>query len=86
MEKKRIMLIVPMLHQGGYERICARTAKLLNDEYQVYLVIFSSKDKFYDVSGINLIDLDLGAVSGKIGKIVNVIKRVKRVKKLKKDL
>lgn len=85
-EKKRIMLIVPMLHQGGYERMCALTAKLLNDRHEVYLVIFNSKDKFYDVSGVELIDLDLGAVKGKIGKLINIVKRVKSLKKLKKQL
>lgn len=84
--KKKIMLIVPMLHQGGFERICAFTAKLLNDSYEVYLVIFSSQDMIYDVSGINLIDLNLGAVEGKIGKIKNLLKRIRRLKKIKKEL
>lgn len=84
--KKRIMLIVPMLHQGGFERICALTAKLLNEVCEVHLVIFSSEDMIYDVSGIHVIDLQLGAVPGKIGKIKNVIKRIQRLKKLKKEL
>ena len=84
--KKRIMLIVPMLHQGGFERICALTAKLLNDTYEVHLVIFSSEDMIYDVSGIHLIDLQLGAVPGKIGKLKNIIKRIQHLKKLKREL
>lgn len=84
--RKRIMLIVPMLHQGGFERICAMTAKLLNETCEVHLVIFSLKDMIYDVSGIHVIDLQLGAVPGKIGKLVNIFKRVQRLKKLKKEL
>lgn len=28
-KKKRVMLIVPMLHQGGFERVCVATARLL---------------------------------------------------------
>ena len=84
--KKRIMLIVPMLHQGGFERICALTAKLLNDRCEVHLVIFSSEDMIYDVSGIHLIDLQLGAVPGKIGKLKNIVKRIYRLKKLKREL
>ena len=52
--KKKIMLIVPMLHQGGFERICALTAKLLKDRQEVYLVIFSAEDMIYDVTGVNL--------------------------------
>lgn len=84
--RKKIMLLVPMLHQGGFERICALTAKLLKDTHEVYLVIFSDKDKIYDVTGVKLMNLDLGAVEGKIGKVFNLGKRVRRLKKLKREL
>lgn len=84
-DKKRIMLIVPMLDQGGLERVCAATAQLLKTEYEVHLVVFNATGMIYDVSGIDVIDLKLGAVDGKIGKIVNVFKRVRHVKKLKKQ-
>lgn len=85
-DKKRIMLIVPMLHQGGFERICALTAKLLKDRYKIYLVVFTTKDMFYDVSGIEVIDLNMGAVDSRIGKVLNVFKRVNKLKKLKMEL
>lgn len=84
--RKKIMLLVPMLHQGGFERICALTAKLLKDTHEVYLVIFSDKDKIYDVTGVKLMNLDLEAVEGKIGKVFNLGKRVRRLKKLKREL
>lgn len=84
--KKRIMLIVPMLHQGGFERICVLTARLLSQNYEVHIVIFSSEDMFYDVSGLHVIDLKLGVVPGKLAKLQNVFKRVNRLKKLKKEL
>lgn len=84
--KKKIMLIVPMLHQGGFERICALTGKLLKDRQEVYLVIFSDKDMIYDVTGVNLINLNLGAVDSKVGKILNVVKRVGQLKKWKRKL
>lgn len=80
------MLIVPMLDQGGLERVCAATAQLLKKEYDVRLVVFNTAGMIYDVSGIDLIDLKLGAVNGRLGKIINVLKRVKRVRKLKKEL
>lgn len=83
---KKVMLLVPMLHQGGFERICALTAKLLKDRHEVYLVIFSDKDKIYDVTGVNVINLDLGAVDGKLGKAMNLWKRVRRLKQLKREL
>lgn len=84
--KKRIMLITPMLHQGGFERICVLTARLLNNLYDVYLITFTTKDIFYDVSGLHLIDLNLGAVEGRAGKIINICKRVRRLKRLKREL
>lgn len=85
-EKKRILLIVPMLDQGGLERVCATTAQLLKTEYDVHLVVFNTEGMIYDVSGVDLIDLQLGAVPGKIGKLLNVLRRVQRVKRLKKRL
>ena len=80
------MLIVPMLDQGGLERVCALTAQLLKTAYDVHLVVFNTEGMIYDVSGVHLIDLQLGAVPGKFGKLLNVLKRVKRVKQLKKEL
>lgn len=85
-EKKRIMLIVPMLDQGGLERVCALTAQLLKTTYEVHLVVFNTEGMIYDVSGVHMIDLHLGAVPGKVSKVLNVCKRVKRVKRLKKEL
>lgn len=84
--KKRIMLIVPMLDQGGLERVCAMTARILNKEYIVRLVVFNTEGMVYDVSGVDMTNLGLGAVDGRIGKIINVLKRVRRVRKLKKQM
>lgn len=86
MKKKRIMLIVPMLDQGGLERVCALTAQLLKTAYDVYLVVFNTEGMIYDVSGVKLIDLGLGAVPGKLGKLLNVYKRAQRIAKLQKEL
>ncbi len=86
MDKKRIMLIVPMLDQGGLERVCAATAQLLKSEYAVHLVVFNGTGMIYDVSGVDLTDLHLGAADGRVGKVCNVFRRVRRVRKLKKQL
>ncbi len=86
MRRKKILLITPMLHQGGFERICAMTARLLDDWYEVHIAVFTKKDLFYDVTGIDLTDLELPAKSGKINKIVNIIKRTVRLRALKKRL
>ncbi len=86
MRKKKIMLIVPMLHQGGFERVCVTTARLLEPYYDVTIVIFSAKDISYDIHGLQVMDLHMGSVEGKLGKICNVLRRSRRVSRLKKEL
>lgn len=86
MRRRKMLLITPMLHQGGFERICAMTAKLLREVYEVHIVVFTKADMFYDVSGIDVIDLNLPAKAGKINKIVNIIKRTLRLRAIKKKL
>lgn len=80
------MLIVPLLDQGGLERVCALTANLLSEIFEVHLVVFNTAGMIYDVSGVDLIDLKLGAVSGRIGKVFNLLRRAMRLSKLQKDL
>ena len=80
------MLITPMLHQGGFERICVLTARLLQEMYDVYLVVFTTEELFYDVEGLRLIDLRLGAVGGSVGKLANICRRACRLRKLKREL
>lgn len=82
--KKRIMLVVPMLDQGGLERVCALTGQLLKETYEVHLVVFNGEGMIYDVSGVQLTDLKLGAVSNPLGKLWRIYQRTKAVKKLKK--
>ena len=86
MDKKKIMLIVPMLHQGGFERVCVATARLLEPYYDVTIVMFDSKDIAYDITGLKVIDLHLGVKDSIVGKIMNVAKRSLAVKKLKRSL
>ena len=40
--KKNVMLLVPLLDQGGLERICAMTANLLKEKCSLTLVVFST--------------------------------------------
>ncbi|MBP3274954.1 MAG: glycosyltransferase [Butyrivibrio sp.] len=85
-KKKNLMLMVPMLHQGGFERVCIKTARLMQEYYNVYILIFSSKDINYDVSGLDVIDIDVPSQKGLINKVLNVFKRVLKTRKIKKDL
>jgi glycosyltransferase involved in cell wall biosynthesis len=75
-----------MLHQGGFERVCADTVKLLKDKYEIHLVVFNSQDMIYDVSGVDFIDIKLGALDGKLQKLLQVFRRVVKITSLQKKL
>ena len=85
-KKKNLMLMVPMLHQGGFERVCITTARLMQDFYNVHILIFSSKDINYDITGLDVIDIDVPAKKGIVNKVFNIVKRIRKVRKIKKDL
>ena len=84
-KKKNLMLMVPMLHQGGFERVCIKTARLMQEYYNVSILIFSSKDINFDVSGLEVIDIDVPAQKGLVNKVINVLKRTGKVRRIKKE-
>lgn len=81
---KKLLLIAPSLHQGGLEKVCAATARLLQPYFDVRIAIFDSRNIAYDIKGIPVADLRLPSRPGKIGKVINVIKRGLKLKVLKK--
>ena len=85
-KRKKIMLISPMLHQGGFERICVMTARLLQKEYDVVIAVFSLEDVAYDISGLQVIDLKLKARKGKLNKGINVFRRSRKLTRLQREL
>ena len=86
MSKRKLMLISPMLHQGGFERVCVTTARLLQPYFDVTIVIFDSANIAYDVEGLSIIDIQMGVRKGKLQKILNIIRRSRKVRKLKKGM
>ena len=64
--KRKLMLISPMLHQGGFERVCITTARLLEPYFDVTIVIFNSADIAYNIDGLHIIDIRMGAKKGKV--------------------
>lgn len=82
-KKKRVMLIVPMLHQGGFERVCVATARLLAPYCKVCIVLFDSHDIAYDIAGLEIIDLHLGVKDGLVGKVLRVLQRSLKVRQWK---
>lgn len=85
--KKNVLLLVPMLDQGGLERVCAQTAVLLKYECNVTVVVFNGKNRIYDLEDVELIDFRLASRKGVLGKIFNLRRRIfmtRRIKKQKK--
>lgn len=85
-EKRKLMLICPMLHQGGFERVCITTARLMEPHFDITIVIFDSAHIAYPVDGLHIIDIRMGVQKGKLKKIWNIIRRAKKVKKLKREM
>lgn len=81
--REKLFLISPMLHQGGFERVCVTTARLLEPYYEVYVVIFDDKDIAYDIEGLRILNLELGVKKGKLNKALNVLRRARALKRLK---
>lgn len=82
---KKILLLTPMLHQGGFERVCVETARLLGTEYDVTIAVFSLEDLAFDIEGLKVIDLKIPVRESKLGKIINVFKRAGALSKLYKE-
>lgn len=85
---KKIMLITPMLHQGGFERICVMTARAFGQrrDTEAVIVVFSIEDIAFDISGLTVIDLNLKARDGRLRKILNIIRRSIKLTALQKKL
>ena len=79
-----MLLIVPSLHQGGLEKVCAASARLLQPYFDVRIALFDSRNIAYDIKGIPVADLRLPSRPSKAGKIINVIKRGLKLRLLKK--
>lgn len=84
--KEKLLLISPMLHQGGFERVCITTARLLKPYYDVSIVIFDDADIAFDIRGLSIINIHLGVRDGKLAKITNLMRRAVRVRKLKQRM
>lgn len=81
---KKLLLIVPSLHQGGSEKVCAMTAVILKPYFDVQIAIFDSRNIDFDVEDVPVADLGLPSRPGKFAKVINVCRRGWRLYRLKK--
>lgn len=82
--KEKLFLVSPMLHQGGFERVCVTTAKLLKNDFDITIVIFDNADIAYDIEGLKIVNLDCPVKGPVIGKVLNSLKRSSKLRQLKK--
>ncbi len=82
--KEKLFLVSPMLHQGGFERVCVTTAKLLENEFDITIVIFDDADIAYDIEGLKIVNLNCPVKGSVLGKVLNSLKRSHKLKRLKK--
>lgn len=83
--KKNLLIIVPNLGIGGQERVAVNTAAILQDQYNVTMVVFNLEANNYQTC-CRLINLDVPPANGGINKIGNLVQRVRMLKKLKREL
>lgn len=79
-----MLLIVPALYQGGTEKVCAMTARILKPYFDVRIAVFDSRQVDFDVAGIPVDDLGLPSRPGKAAKVLNVLLRARCLWRLKK--
>lgn len=81
---KKILLIVPSLHQGGLENVCVRTARMLAPYYEIDIAIFDSRDIAYDVEGLHIFNLNLPSRPSRMAKVFRVLHRGYKLRLMKK--
>lgn len=82
--KKKVGLLISSLNGGGAERVVSRLSTILNSEYDIYLLLFDTKNIKYDYKG-KIIDIKAPANSkGLLSKIKLLMQRTYRTKAIKK--
>jgi glycosyltransferase involved in cell wall biosynthesis len=83
--KKKLVLMVPQLRRGGAERVVSRLSFILNEFYDVTIVVFDNSNITYDY-GCELVTLNAkpDPNSHIIKKLFNIIKRIYLYNKFKR--
>ncbi len=82
---KNIGLLISQFNSGGAERVVSRVSKILEDKYNIYVILFEDTYMEYDHGGI-LVNLDAPAKSGALSKVLLLLERIRKLRKKKKEL
>lgn len=86
-DKRKLLIIVPHLRDGGAQKSAARLSELLNAQFDIYIVTFFSEEIFpvaYAYQGKHIC-LQQKVENSIWGKITSVTKRISTLKKIKKE-
>lgn len=82
---KKLMIIVPNLQGGGQERIAALISWVLENDYEIFFVVFDDKESKYKISEkAKFVNINVPSAKGVFTKVFHVVKRVVKVRRLRK--
>lgn len=82
---KKLMIMVPNLQGGGQERIAALMSRVLENDYEIFFVVFDDKESKYEVSEkAKFVNINVPSAKGIFAKGFNVVKRTAKIRSLRK--
>lgn len=85
--KKRLLIIVPHLRDGGAQKSAARLSELLHEEFEIYILTFFSQQDFpiaYTYQGTHIC-LEQKVKRNPFSKIFNIFQRIYFLRKVKRE-
>lgn len=82
---KKVGLLIPSLNNGGAERVVSRLTKILENTYDIYLIVYEDTYMYYDYCG-KLVNMNIKSEKNKVKKLLLPLRRTNKLRKLKKDL
>lgn len=81
---KNVGLFISEMNSGGAERVVSRLSKILENDYNIYVVLFEDTYMEYECGG-KIVNMNLPAGGGILNKVFLLLKRVRALKRIKKE-
>lgn len=81
---KNVGLLISELNSGGAERVVSRLSGILNNEFNICVIVFENNQTSYEING-KLINMNINSSSNLIIKTINFINRAIKLNRIKKD-
>lgn len=79
-----LLIVVPNLCVGGQQRVAVNMAKILKNDFSVYICTFQSEEQFY-LSNCHVLNMNIPASSSGVKKVINVIRRMRMLRRYVQD-